>query len=458
MLKQITNTDKKYVSVPVTDLKLDAAPKVNSFNGITSDAVARAIAGASGEVPQVTENDNGKVLTAVYDEGGPAVEWAEAQGGDGGILTVVYDSNDLPEGQEIDDIATEISEAVAAGKSVQLLDVNENIVANLTAIDSDFSWAGPTFMSPMDRDENMINYFKEYHLGTDQFNRGWSVNTNYAGPQIPAPTGDDQDKVAVATMKSTAWGSNYMAYEPKDAAEVVGVDGTTIDCKEVEDRAQVRGDGSPIVETGWKTFDALRINGSGPISLAGFNGNDLVTLKVSSASTASSGGEQVGDPNGIIDTSGKSEVCLWIGTWNDKESTMEYSFGGYLTDDNGDNILWDFVSTSGSTNYFKISGDGHLQDTVNNILGPDWAGSVQHNDYAYIWLGTQNAALQPGSSGTVWLTTGPSSDVLALHAYLSKTKGHQLYVKVPVPSFNTTTDLGKVLTVTASGLAWVTPT
>lgn len=99
MLKQITNTDKKYVSVPVTDLKLDAAPKVNSFNGITSDAVARAIAGASGEVPQVTENDNGKVLTAVYDEGGPAVEWAEAQGGlpeitesdNGKVLKAQYD-------------------------------------------------------------------------------------------------------------------------------------------------------------------------------------------------------------------------------------------------------------------------------------------------------------------------------------------------------------------------------
>ena len=352
-------------------------------------------------------------MTAVYDEGGPGIEWAEAQGG-GDILTVVYDSNDLPEGQEIDDIATEISEAVAAGKSVQLLDVNENIVANLTAIDSDFSWAGPTFMSPMDRDDNMVNYFKEYHLGTDQFNRGWSVNTNYAGPQIPAPTSDDQNKVAVATMQSTAWGSNYMAYEPKDAAEVVGVDGTTIDCKEVEDRALVRGDGSPTVETGWKTFDALRINGSGPMSLAGFNGNDLVTLKVSSAPTASSGGEQVGDPNGIIDTSGKSEVCLWIGTWNDKESTMEYSFGGYLTDDNGDNILWDFVSTSGSTNYFKISGDGHLQDTVDSILGPDWASSVRVNDYAYIWLGTQNAALQPGSSGTRWLTVGPSDNGVPL--------------------------------------------
>lgn len=56
---------------------LDSVPTVNSLNGVTSDAVARAVAGASGEVPAVTENDNGKVLKAIYDEGGPAVEWAE---------------------------------------------------------------------------------------------------------------------------------------------------------------------------------------------------------------------------------------------------------------------------------------------------------------------------------------------------------------------------------------------
>ena len=38
--------------------------------------MARAVAGVSGEVPAVEEGDNGKVLTAIYDEGGAAVEWA----------------------------------------------------------------------------------------------------------------------------------------------------------------------------------------------------------------------------------------------------------------------------------------------------------------------------------------------------------------------------------------------
>lgn len=70
-------------------LVLDSTPTVNSLNGVTSDAVARAVAGASGEVPQVTENDNGKVLTAIYDEGGPAVEWATPSAGGGFSPTLV---------------------------------------------------------------------------------------------------------------------------------------------------------------------------------------------------------------------------------------------------------------------------------------------------------------------------------------------------------------------------------
>lgn len=76
--KCINSESKQYKPVLVDKLVLDAVPTVNSLNSVTSDAVARAVAGASGEVPQVTENDNGKVLKAVYDEGGPAVEWGEA--------------------------------------------------------------------------------------------------------------------------------------------------------------------------------------------------------------------------------------------------------------------------------------------------------------------------------------------------------------------------------------------
>ena len=96
--KKLNNTD----AVPVLkdEMVLDTTPTVNSTNPVTSDGIARAIAGASGEVPVVTENDNGKILTAIYDEGGPAVEWANAPSGvpeyttsdDGKVLGVVVDS------------------------------------------------------------------------------------------------------------------------------------------------------------------------------------------------------------------------------------------------------------------------------------------------------------------------------------------------------------------------------
>lgn len=77
-MRKIINSETRKYEENITDtLVLDATPTVNSFNTVTSDGIARAIAGASGEVPVVTEDDNGKVLTAIYDEGGPTVEWAE---------------------------------------------------------------------------------------------------------------------------------------------------------------------------------------------------------------------------------------------------------------------------------------------------------------------------------------------------------------------------------------------
>ena len=78
MKKQLVSATKTYQPSYPDELLVDDKPNVGSFNLITSDGVARAIAGASGEVPQVTEDDNGKVLKAVYDAGGPAVEWGEA--------------------------------------------------------------------------------------------------------------------------------------------------------------------------------------------------------------------------------------------------------------------------------------------------------------------------------------------------------------------------------------------
>lgn len=119
LTKCINSESKQYKPVLVDKLILDDVPTVNSLNAITSDAVARAVAGASGEVPAVTENDNGKVLKAVYDAGGPAVEWGEAAP----AVTVDQTYNALSENAQS---GTAVAEAVgtstnlAAGKHITL--------------------------------------------------------------------------------------------------------------------------------------------------------------------------------------------------------------------------------------------------------------------------------------------------------------------------------------------------
>ena len=53
----------------------------DSVNPVTARAVAQAVAGASGEVPIIGDNDNGKVLKAVVSGGQKSAEWGEAQSG-----------------------------------------------------------------------------------------------------------------------------------------------------------------------------------------------------------------------------------------------------------------------------------------------------------------------------------------------------------------------------------------
>jgi len=106
--KVINSATQQFEPVLVDKLVLDAVPTVNSFNSVTSDAVARAVAGASGEVPAVTESDNGKVLKAIYDEGGAAVEWGDAAP----AVTVDQTYNALSENPQS---GTAVAEAIAQG-------------------------------------------------------------------------------------------------------------------------------------------------------------------------------------------------------------------------------------------------------------------------------------------------------------------------------------------------------
>lgn len=114
MYKKVVGGAREMQAVMIDSLVVDAVPRVNSMNFVTSDAVARAVAGASGEVPQVTEQDNGKVLKAVYDEGGPAVEWGDASQAPA-YNPAVYDY-----GSDASDFMTALLANWSAGKPMML--------------------------------------------------------------------------------------------------------------------------------------------------------------------------------------------------------------------------------------------------------------------------------------------------------------------------------------------------
>lgn len=119
--KVINSSTKQFEPVLIDKLVLDAVPTVNSFNSVTSDAVARAVAGASGEVPQVTESDNGKFLKAIYDAGGPAVEWSTVE-----VPTVDQTYNAL---------SANAQSGVAVAEAVASVDKVSTVQASGTEID-----------------------------------------------------------------------------------------------------------------------------------------------------------------------------------------------------------------------------------------------------------------------------------------------------------------------------------
>ena len=88
--------DKTTGSITVLD-EIDP----DSVNPVTARAVATAVAGASGEVPVIGDNDNGKVLKAVVNGSEKSAEWGDAGSGlpastqadEGKVLTVDNSGN-----------------------------------------------------------------------------------------------------------------------------------------------------------------------------------------------------------------------------------------------------------------------------------------------------------------------------------------------------------------------------
>jgi hypothetical protein len=178
MRKIINSETVKFQDIITDNLVLDAKAKLGSFNSITSDAVARAVAGASGEVPEVTEDDNGKVLKAVYDKLGPGVEWSDADvdltGGDG----ISVDNNTV---------------AVKVGEGLNIANYRETEqIKNdyyVTAIEQglgDSSYSLP-YIVPMADVFEEINSTSSFHLNNSWFRASTDFNDPDPTPFYWAP-------------------------------------------------------------------------------------------------------------------------------------------------------------------------------------------------------------------------------------------------------------------------------
>lgn len=211
--KVINSEEKQFRPVLVDKVVLDATPTVNSFNSVTSDGVARAIAGASGEVPVVTENDNGKVLKAVYDEGGPAVEW-----GEGVTVDQTYDATSANAQSGV--AVAEAVGGVSAVPSVTSTDDGKVLKASYDSVagTGSFSWETQT----------VPTVDQTYDASSTNAQSGTAVAGALAGVnQVPASTSTDANKVLTvdsqgvpgwATPAVPAGGDGIKAIYPQSVA------------------------------------------------------------------------------------------------------------------------------------------------------------------------------------------------------------------------------------------------
>lgn len=334
--KKLKNTD----AVPVLkdELVFDTTPTVNSTNPVTSDGVARAIAGASGEVPVVTESDNGKILTAVYDEGGAAVEWAEAPSG-------VPSASSTDDGKVLG--ATYNGLSTSVGWVVPTVNADGETIAGNGTVDAPLS-------VKHDSSLGTASVFSEI---IDESNLSWT-NNQYID-------------VTVTEAQVNAIHAKLNNAEPVYLGMLFS-GGPTI---KLNSSSSVSGK-SCYMHIGTPTWSYLFIAVS-TNSLGTTNGSGVVSVDLSSLALS-------------------SFTC-----------SPEYMLPG----------TWRIWFSASSRQYTDP-----IEERSNDLY---------------------NVTVDGSTAVTTEFRMGSSENALA--------------VTNPVPAYSTTTDLGKVLTVTANGLEWVTP-
>jgi len=573
--KCINSESKQFKPVLTDKLVLDAVPTVNSLNSVTSDAVARAIAGASGEVPQVTENDNGKILTATYDALGPAVSWEEAPSGipdmtgkDGKILGAVDNDGTM--------------EAKWINKPV----------SNVTTSDKQFVVGVNGTGLPITVDcANAHPVNRPVSLGTGRYMELVSGGTSFPSVIFPyddmssipqgvdititfvIPESIDTSSIAgigFGTMTSTSYKStgslglntgNPSPTMPSAGVYNAGTYTTTFTIPSNYDIStdsgfalMFPGGGSP---DGWSTFCGLIESAASTISCS-ISGSEVIGYTIKPSVIATPGSNASGKVLTVTDTQGnygwqpvpKELPTTGVGNAGKVLTVSQYGSPTWVapqTSTAGDGIditsnevsvkagtgleFDDILTPSGTTNLVSQDVSETYYDTytvysfaplTSGLLSQMSSGldvtligefNASENTYAALYtlnsglevvnrlvLGNSTGVLNPGSVVTFdtnnintaesnvtlsqvesnisnyrlgLLTKSGSSWICALWNIFNDTQAitsattatcpemitvqDALCVSNPVPAYDTTTDVGKVLTVTANGLAWVTP-
>ena len=516
--KKIKNTN----AVPVLkdDLVFDQTPTVNSTNPVTSDGVARAIAGASGEVPVVTENDNGKVLTAVYDEGGAAVEWASAP-------------NEVP--------------AVGENDNAKVL------TATYSEGTGSFAWSAAPSELP---DTTGASQGDVLSIGSS----GLEWATPSGGSGVPEYSASDEGKVLGVVTEGVEETPALGWVEPPAGSVVIEYNGNHIYTAE-ECAALVEQVSAAI--TANKPVFVCDESRCAPLSYTGRNASYSTEYRFvrSSASTTASPNDSVGNsqnggvyrlssssftfeqanirslPNTVnvagkvLSTTDYNGTLAWVDQQDTKytagngisiedevvsidhdstlssEGSVTRIVGGDSVNFNQSNHYYETSTTTSQANALKaeISAKGFVDVSLHFATTPVLVTTPNTPCYLHIFCGMASysqggwgVSASIGTSDAQGILTADLSHVTIstfdgaqnmmmgqLRVWISEASDNtygshmcdftsdgttpiaadisvgtytaQLSVAAPVPSYDTTTDVGKVLTVTANGLEWVLP-
>lgn len=268
-------SDRKFNDVTVSALPMDAAPELNSFNPVTSDGVARAIAGASGEVPVVTENDNGKVLKAVYDEGGPGVEWGDA----GSAVTVdqSYDptSENAQSGTAVAEAINSVNQVPGADSSDEgkVLTVNGSGAAEWAEPQGGTTYVSGSSATVSVTSDNSVTTnsvdVTSIEIGANVKSAivQWTVNSTTTLPTVTSggiPLGASVNNPASLTVghvvQVSILNGTWVCAEFTNPLNPLGLPSHTIRCKFTSGYTPTMGDTQTLVDAGENIWDIYEDN------------------------------------------------------------------------------------------------------------------------------------------------------------------------------------------------------